>query len=266
MFQDHDYGFPRIGYDLFKPYSKLVGFTTTKNGGASQNEYGGFNLSFATGENPELVTKNRQLIAKGLDIPSSHLVFAYQVHEDNVGIIDDDFIGLNEKEKSIYLQATDAMVTNLTHQCICVLAADCGGVLLYDPVQQVIGAVHAGWRGVSKQITSKAIRKMSTIYGSSPENVLGIVAPCVGVKNYEVGDEVATAFLKIFGENDAIIDQTYPKAHVNIAEANKVLMQDAGMRIENIEMANTCTFDNNDQFYSARRADQGRFCSGIMLV
>lgn len=265
MYQDHLLGFPRFAYNLFNGYQNLIHFTTTRDGGFSKGDYGGFNLSYKVGEEETIVTKNRNNIAKGLGIAEESLLFAYQMHGDDIGIIDDSFLQLPDKEKQLRLHGVDAMITNKHEVCLCVLAADCGGILLFDPIRFVIGAVHAGWRGVVKRISYKVAESMQQLYQCDRQDILAVIAPCIGVSNYEVGDEVAKAFESEFGTNDTLIDRSYDKAHVNVAEANKALLIAAGLLDENIETSNYCTFDRNDLFYSARQGDKGRFCSGIMM-
>ncbi len=265
MIQDNLYDFPRFGYNLLNSHNHLVHFTTTKNGGFSKANYGGFNLSLAVGEKEELVKKNRKLIARGIGIAEESLIFAFQVHRDNIALIYDQFLDMSGDDRHDFLQNTDALITNKREVCLCVLAADCGGVLLYDPIHKAIGAVHAGWRGVAMEITTKVVNKMVERFDSSPDQIIGAVAPCVGVHHYEIGDEVANAFHHVFGDDKNIVENNHAKPHVNIAAANRKLMLNAGLKPENIEIANSCTIDRNDLFYSARKGDLGRFCSGIML-
>ena len=91
------------------------------------------------------------------------------------------------------------------------------------------------------------------------------MGPCISMDAYEVGDEVAAGFAEIFGEDTAIIDRSYPKPHVDVAAANRQLLINSGLAPDNIILPDVCTFKNNDQFYSSRRGDKGRFCSGIMI-
>jgi copper oxidase (laccase) domain-containing protein len=75
-----------------------------------------------------------------------------------------------------------------------VTVADCTPILIYDPVKQAVGAVHAGWRGTVRQITAKALQKMQEEFGTRPENCFAYVGTCIDEKNFEVGIEVADEF------------------------------------------------------------------------
>ena len=259
-------GLPYFTYPLFNDYPDLVHFTTTRYGGFSGGEYGGLNVSFAVGEDSKLVAQNRQLIADAFALDSHQLLFGRQIHESNIRVIRQGFFERSPEERYEQLTAIDGLITNLKSVCLCVLTADCAGILLYDPKQAVIGAIHAGWRGTVKKIATKAVSIMHQEFGCQPADILATISPCIGPESYEVGEEVATEFVNIFGENRTIINRSYPKPHVAVAAANRQLLIDSGLSSENIALSGVCTFRNNDQFYSARQGDKGRFCSGVRMI
>lgn len=266
MDQIENAAFPHYTYPILSAHHQdIVHFTSGKSGGHSSAPYGRFNMSFTVGEDAEIVQKNRELICKTFNTPVDQLVFGRQEHLDRVLVIGEEFFDLSEEEQRDQLKATDGLITATPKTMVCILTADCGGILLFDPVNKVVGAVHAGWRGVHQKIILKAIQLMKHEFGTQPDQLKAVISPCIGVDNYEVGEEVAGYFEEIFPDSSDIIDYTYPKAHVDITMANQKIMLDAGMQIQNIEAAATCTFEHHDRFYSARRGDKGRFCSGIML-
>ncbi|MCG8323184.1 MAG: peptidoglycan editing factor PgeF [Cytophagales bacterium] len=258
-------GLPYFTYPLLNNYPDLVHFTTTRHGGFSNGEYGGLNVSFAVGEDSTLVAQNRHLIADAFALDSHQLLFGRQIHESNIRVIRQDFFEKSPEERYEQLTAIDSLITNLKNVCLCILTADCAGILLYDPKQAVISVIHAGWRGTVKKIATNVINKMRQEFDCRPADILAVIGPCIGLESYEVGDEVAKKFVEVFGENHAIIDRTYSKPHVAVAAANHRLLMDSGLSPENIALSGVCTFRNNDRFYSARQGDKGRFCSGISM-
>ena len=106
---------------------------------------------------------------------------------------------------------------------------------------------------------------MSQEFDSQPTDILAVISPCIGLESYEVGHEVVEKFVEVFGENETIINRTFPKPHVDVAAANRRLLINSGLSPANIAVSGACTFENNDQFYSARKGDKGRFCSGISM-
>ncbi|NER85142.1 MAG: peptidoglycan editing factor PgeF [Leptolyngbya sp. SIO1D8] len=258
-------GLPYFTHASLDTYPDLVNFTTTNKGGFSNNEYGGLNVSFAVGEESMLVAKNRNLIAEVFDLDPQKLLFGRQIHEQAIRVIKQDFFKRSPEERLQRLMAVDGLITDLKDVCLCVLSADCAGILLYDPGKSVIGAIHAGWRGTVKKIATNAIHIMCHKFGCQPKDIVAVMGPCISMDSYEVGDEVASGFAEIFGEDTALIDRSYPKPHVDIAAANRQLLINSGLGPSNITLSEVCTYKSNDQFYSARRGDKGRFCSGIML-
>ena len=258
-------GLPYFTYASLDTYLDLVHFTTTNKGGFSNNKYGGLNVSFAVGEDSALVAKNRDLIAKVFDLDPQKLLFGRQIHEQAIHVVKQDFFKRSPEERLQQLMAVDGLITDLKDVCLCVLSADCAGILLYDPHKAVIGAIHAGWQGTVKKIATNAIHIMCHKFGCQPKDIVAVIGPCISMDSYEVGDEVAARFAEIFGEDKAIIDRTYSRAHVDIAAANRQLLINSGLEPSNITLSGVCTYKSNDQFYSARKGDKGRFCSGIVI-
>lgn len=107
----------------------------------------------------------------------------HQVHSDAVVIT-----GQNQ-----YSEA-DAMITNQSNHLLCVQVADCAAVLCYDAGRKLIAAIHAGWRGLQKEIVRKTVKKMIEDFGSNPLEFFVYVSPCIAECCYEVGKEVACLF------------------------------------------------------------------------
>ncbi|MFN3402800.1 MAG: peptidoglycan editing factor PgeF [Cytophagaceae bacterium] len=223
-----------------------------------RNSYGqDFNLSYKTGIQSEVIN-NRSLIAKALNIPVIDLIIPDQVHSANVGIVDEAIKEFKE---------TDALITNQTGKCIAVLSADCVPVLLYDSKTKSIGAVHAGWRGTVGRIVEKTIMKMQQQYGSSPEDIYVCIGPSICKKNYEVGGELIEIINQQFTQIDLFLERSGESYYLDLWKLNYLQAINGGIKPYNIEIAGICTFDHNNQFYSARKSgiSTGRFAAGIIL-
>ncbi|WP_175552502.1 peptidoglycan editing factor PgeF [Tangfeifania diversioriginum] len=243
-----------ITYQKFGPYSNLIAFSTTKSTFSGRS-----NLRF-TGNEPGLVQKKREQLANVLDINACQLVFPRQTHTNCV-------VNLNHIPEN-EISETDALVTNQPGICLCVQTADCVPVLLFDPDNRAIAAVHAGWRGTVTKIATLTVKKMNRLYGSLPQNLLAVIGPSIGPEVYEVGSEV----VKEVRQNIPNPEKTLHKNptgsfHLNLWEANRQLVLAAGLSNENIEISGECTFKENKKYYSARREgiETGRIVSGIML-
>ena len=75
--------------------------------------------------------------------------------------------------------------------------ADCTPVFLYDPVKNVIGNVHSGWRGTVQKIAQKAVAKMIKYYGVNLNNIIVCIGPSIAKCHFEVGKDVKEVFNKI---------------------------------------------------------------------
>ena len=118
-----------IYYKVFTGFENVVAFTTTKQTFETQNPR-------FTNDSPKVFENNRILLAEKLMIKPEQLVFPRQTHTNCVAEIS----GILENE----IKETDALVTNKTGVCLCVQTADCVPILLFDPINDIIAAVHAG--------------------------------------------------------------------------------------------------------------------------
>ncbi|HCE57117.1 MAG TPA: peptidoglycan editing factor PgeF [Prolixibacteraceae bacterium] len=243
-----------VHYPIFESYQNLVAFTSTKQSFATEK-------TRFTGDSPEIYTEPRKQLAEKLGIDVKQLVFPRQTHTDCVAEID----GIPNCE----ITETDALVTNQKGICICVQTADCVPVLLFDPKKLVIAAVHAGWRGTVKKIAAVAVQKMTAKFGSDPANIIAAIGPSVSPAIYEVGSEVTEAVLHSIPNAEKTIRlNSSGKNHIDLWEANRQVLLEAGLLIKSIEIIGECSFLENDKYFSARKegAETGRMVSGIMLL
>ncbi len=243
-----------ISYNIFAPYQNLVAFTSTKQSFDTEN-------TRFTGDSAEIYIENRKQLAEKLGIEVQQLVFPRQTHTDCVAEVD----GIPGCE----ITETDALVTNKKGICICVQTADCVPILLFDPVNNVIAAIHAGWRGTVKKIAAAAVQKMVAKFGSDPANIVAAIGPSISPAIYEVGSEVTEAVRQSIPNAENVIRlNSSGKNHIDLWNANREVLLEAGLLIENIEILGECSFSENDKYFSARKegAETGRMVSGIMLL
>ena len=161
------------------------------------------------------------------------------------------------------------MLTNEIGICLWAFGADCLPLFFYDKTNEVVGVAHAGWRGTLANIAGKVVATMQENYGSLPEEIFVGMGAGIGVKYYEVGDDVVSAVLREFGIDEPFLVKN-PKTgrfHLDLINTNMFLLYQSGIEPQNIEVADLCTFENKDLFYSARRDKiTGRQVAGIMLT
>jgi hypothetical protein len=243
-----------IYYKIFSGFENVVAFTSTKQ------TFDTLNPRF-TGDSSEIFVNNRVLLAEKLMIKPEQLVFPRQTHTNCVA----EILDIPETE----IKETDALVTDKTGICLCVQTADCVPILLFDPVNNVIAAVHAGWRGTVKKIAEVAVQKMVLKYNSLPENIVAAIGPSISPDIYEVGNEVVEEVRKSIPNAELLLHKNSSgKYHVNLWEANRQVLLGNGLAEKNIEILGECSFTESSKYFSARKEGiaTGRMVSGIMIL
>lgn len=277
----------------------VTAFSTTRKGGVSTGSYASFNANHYCGDDPDNVRRNRELLCAELGVGEGRLIVPHQTHKTVTRIIDEEFLALSAEEQKEALEGVDAVCTNLKDVCICVSTADCIPVLLYDETSGVISAVHAGWRGTVARIVEENIRVMENTYGIEAKNLKAIIGPGISLDAFEVGDEVFKdplwalpisfsnyarkrfAITPVEGEKLRAVDERWEAVckrfpskcdrgwrwHIDLPLCNKLQLMNMGVKEENIFMSGICTYNNSEEFFSARKLgiNSGRILNGIIL-
>jgi len=135
----------------------------------------------------------------------------------------------------------DALVENTPGVSVAVRTADCLPILLVDERCRAVAAVHAGWRGTVAGIARHAVAALHARFGSKAADLHAAIGPGIGKCCYQVGPEVAGQF----GENG--------HAHIDLAEANRAQLLEAGVTARRIYRSNLCTMCGAAEFHSYRR-------------
>ena len=202
-------------------------------------------------------------------MPPFSVLQPHQTHTDNVVVVERRDMTRED------LRGVDALVTNLPDFGIAVRTADCVPVLMYDGRNDVIAAVHSGWKGTVAKISQKTIRVMEERFGTETVDVKAVIGPSIGPDSFQVGSEVADKFREAGFPMDEILTDRGPREegtmngglHIDLWKANQFLLEEMGVKAENIHVTGICTYKNNDKFFSARREGMkcGRIINGIRL-
>lgn len=223
-------------------------------GGCSAFPFDSLNLSYGVGDDPALVKENRHRVCRAFGLTGLQSV--RQTHGDRVFFVD----SLQAPEPEGY----DALITNKPGLALLIQQADCQAVLLHDPVQQVVAAVHCGWRGSVLNIIATAIRALQERYQVRPVNLRALVSPSLGpcCGEFIHYQRELPAWMQAFQVRPCYFDFWAISRHQ---------LHEAGILPEHIVVAEICTRCNAD-YFSYRRACQesagmcGRNGSLIMLV
>ncbi len=255
---------PVLHYYNISP--EIVAFSTTRYGGESKGTYEALNINAFSGDDPIAVEANLIAVAKELNIPANRIVRQHQVHKTESRQIAEEFFTLPINIQNRILEGSDALMTDIQNSCIGVHTADCVPVLLYDTVRQATAAIHAGWKGTVKHIVAKTIDSMVKVYQTNPQDLKAVIGPCISLKNFEVGKEVYEQFAAASFNMDKIA-RFYEKWHINLPLANEYELLNMGVRSRNIFQSGICTYDQYEDYFSARRIKEnfGTIYTGIIL-
>lgn len=206
------------------------------------------------------------------------VVQAHQVHGDRVAMVESADLTRED------LEGFDALITDVPGVAIGARTADCIPVLMYDPARRAVAAVHSGWKGTVLKIAAKTLSAMSSEFGTRPADILAVIGPGIGPDSFQVGPEVARAFLdagfpeaglsRTYSSDRPIISDRGPKIpgtmqggfHIDLWEAVRLTLIRVGVPDSHILTAGIDTYTHPD-FFSARREGPscGRTVNTIML-
>jgi polyphenol oxidase len=251
-------------FSILDGFADIMHFITTRNPAEKME----FNICLWAVNEIFSVIENRKILASELGIHLSNFVFQQQMHTNKVSTVGLSDVGRGVDAYESALEDNDGMVTNEKGVCMVVIGGDCIPLLFYDPIKKVIGAAHSGWRGTAKRIAEHTIINMKDKYDCRPSDILVGIGPSISAENYEVEGVVLESFSKTFKNTNEFFTSgsIEGKYHLDLWKANQIQLIDAGVQAKNIEISGICTYNNNKEFFSARRGDSGRFGCGIMLV
>lgn len=264
------------------------GFSTRKGGRSraycAEDAPGELNLGYTAHDDRKAVAENRRLFAEAVSgSRTTPLVTVRQVHSSVVVTASARDAGRDRPRKA------DGVMTGEPGILLGVQTADCVPVLVADRRLKVVAAFHAGWRGTAKRIVEGGIGRMRLEFGSRPEDLIAAVGPAVGACCYAVGEEVFSEFESQFAYAGELFQEVYdtgpvrtkypmlfltqrapghsplgPSLHLDLQEANRRQLLDAGLKPDAVRMTRGCTCCQRELFFS-HRGSEGR-CGRMLSV
>lgn len=239
------YNIPKI----FEQFPDLLAIETTRHGGISQRPYASLNLGFNAGDDLDTVKKNRKLLYDSLGIREKRVVYTNQIHKD----------GILVATRCGAYDGYDALITQNKNAYLSITIADCTPILIYDPVEKVVAAIHAGWKGTVAQIVAKTVQRMESTFKTKAANCFAYIGTCIDERSFEVDNDVAQAFTYQFKR----FDTHRKKFFVDLKQANKAQLINSGIPENQIEISPYSTVQHNRDFFSYRK-EKGK--TGRMMV
>jgi polyphenol oxidase len=239
--------FPLVRSRLLSQFPHIVFGMSTRQGAAPGEPYG-FNLGSKVGDDPARVEERLRRFLDALGLAPDDIAFMDQVHGDRIVLA----------EEAGEYAACDAIATRVPHLGLAVRVADCVPVVLYAPGENLIAAIHAGWRGTAAHIAAKTVQHLCEAHGLEASAFCAYVGPGAAACCYEVGADIAALFpasvLRPLENGNAMLD---------LHAANARQLEDAGLRAENIDVDALCTVHHGALFQSHRRDGEA---AGRMLA
>jgi YfiH family protein len=243
--------------------SNIGALATTRTGGVSAAPFddgsggGGLNLGLHTGDDPERVRENRARVQALLP---GRPAWLSQVH--GTGVVDAALV-----QPGAPVQVGDASTAARSGVVCAILTADCLPVLLASLDGKVVGAAHAGWRGLAAGVLGTTLAAMRA---QGAAEITAWLGPAIGPQAFEVGPDVLEVFRAALSDGQAEeAFQPYPgREGKYLADmpllARRLLARDGVTRVHG---GTHCTFTEVASFYSYRRdgAGSGRQASLIWV-
>ncbi len=194
----------------------------------------------------------RKLLSSLINLDPNRIVNPQQVHSSKVKIVD-------EPGKIL---STDGIISSSKSLVLSIQVADCIPLYLADPENNVIGIVHAGWKGIEKGIVDNSINKMINL-GADNKKIIAYIGPSIHQCCFEIRSEVAKKFPSNFQINgDA------NRFFMDLQDLTKNLLMRNSISINNIVTSNECTKCNSDKYFSYRKtgSKSGRMIGVIGLT
>ncbi len=245
----------------FKKFKNVNHCFFSRKGGFSKGIYYGLNCGKGSRDNKKTINKNLYLVSKKMKLNQNKLLLMRQTHSNKVIII-------NKKNKKSKKFISDALVTKMKDFGLGVVTADCVPIILYDIKNQIIGCIHAGWKGASAGIIENTIKKFKKL--NSNNKIIASIGPCIGKKSYEVDLNFYKKFI-LKSKKNAIY---FSKKNMNKRLFNlRKYVNDKLIKLNvKVDHVNHDTFREDNRFFSYRRSqklnekDYGRCISVISLV
>ena len=230
-----------------------------QRGGVSKGIYKSLNCGLGYNDKIKDIRKNIDKVCQKIGCNKNNLILLNQIHSNSVHKV--------SKIPKKKLKG-DSLITNKKGIALGILTDDCAPVFIYDPINNLIGALHVGWKGAYKKIISTTLRKFK-LSGSNFKDLIVVIGPCIGKENYEVKNDFLNKFIKQEISNKKFFKIKSNKIYFSLSDYVKEQLMRFG--VKNIEIIKKDTYLLSNNFFSARRSirnklnDYGRNISVIMI-
>ena len=215
---------------------------------------------------PENINENYRLLMDAVNADPQgrgrRILEVHQVHGNAVDVV----TRANPRPDQGHDPKADAMVTDDPAMMLAIRTADCVPIFFASADGRVVGAAHAGWRGVISNVVGATVQAMTELGGTE---IVAAIGPCISGEAFEVGEDVAAKFEKVFKPETLVVLRRphWPKPHIDLKRAVFLQLAAAGGggKVVGAQVLPNCTYGEPGLFYSHRReaGKTGRMASVI---
>lgn len=256
---DFDLKVPYISFPVLSKIPFIKHGFSTRLGGVSEGFYTSMNLGspkLEVRDKPENIKENFERIARSIGVEPESIVVSDQVHKTTVRLVN-----RSDRGKGLYrdrdYKEVDGLITNQAGVTLVTKYADCVPLFFVDPLMKAIGSSHAGWKGTVGKIGHITVNEMNKHFQSNPKDIIAVIGPSICQDCYEVGEEVITQFKDAFDDkwhDDIITRNSKGRYQLDLWQANKIVLLEAGLKPEKIHLSSVCTSCNSDLLFSYRKS------------
>ena len=206
--------------------------------------------------------KDYKDLSDSIGIKYINIVKPNQAHTKNIKRVD---AKVNTDEPDFNLSEyneIDGLITNSRDMALATTNADCILMLFFDPVKRVVANVHSGWKGTLQRISIEAVKKMKEEYNCDPKDIICCICPSIRKCHFKVHKDVQEPYYNEFKDLKKIDQLIVPiqgedRWVIDTVEINKIILEQEGLKVENIIDCGICSVCNSDQIHSFRVEKEG---------
>tara|TARA_B100000963_G_scaffold350497_1_gene360812 strand:- start:929 stop:1681 length:753 start_codon:yes stop_codon:yes gene_type:complete len=228
--------------------------------GFSKGIYKSLNCGRGSKDSKDNIQKNLKFVAKIMNVEKVKLILMHQTHSSKV----------NEIKKNNFRKRiiADAMITQMKNLAIGVVTADCAPIIVCDIKNNVVGCIHAGWKGAFSGIIDNTIKRIKRLNTNS--KIFACVGPCIGKKSYEVDIKFYRKFVSKSWKNKIYFtNKNKTKKLFNLRKFVTDKLLKLNVKVDHVDKD---TYAEKSNFFSFRRSfklkqkDYGRCISVVRLL
>lgn len=214
----------------------------------------GGSLALHTNDDPTQIMSNRQMLSDQIRIPLSEWCCAKQTHSADYRCVQKEDRGNGSRSMTDVIAQCDALYTKEKGILIGVFTADCIPLLLYDPASRVSAAIHSGWPGTVRQITTHTVKHLMETQGLDPATTKVWIGPCIHQPSFQIREDVITQIQQLpFDTSPYLQFQPDGSALADNVGLNVHMLGALGIPKANITVSPYDTFADGDAFFSYRK-------------